>query len=69
MHIHFQHHDNYRFPHFHAHTDEPAKHEEELHKYVHPERIPLKTLFIGMTYGLVGSSVFVVLVAATSQTP
>lgn len=69
VHIHLHHHDDYRFPHFHAHTHESAKHEADPHKHVHPERIPLKTLFIGMTHGLAGSSALVVLVASTSQTP
>jgi len=69
VHIHIHNHDE--GPHIHAHTHSDAKleHDSDAHHHVHQKRMPIRTLLIGMTHGLAGSSALVILVASTTRSP
>ena len=55
--------------HAHAHRDEVARHDPARHEHEHPERLPIRTLLVGMMHGLAGSAALVVLTSAGMETP
>lgn len=67
IHIHMHTHDDR--PHIHAHAHSNRKHSANDHQHNHSQRMPIRTLLIGMTHGLAGSSALVVLVASTTRSP
>ncbi|WP_137222796.1 urease accessory protein [Shewanella sp. MEBiC00475] len=71
VHIHIHNHANDQAPHLHAHSHafDSVSHDRNMHEHSHPKRIPIRTLFIGMTHGLAGSSALVILVASTTPSP
>jgi|TARA_R110002167_G_scaffold188380_1_gene390004 ABC-type nickel/cobalt efflux system permease component RcnA len=69
VHIHLHKHDNEPHLHAHSHALDTGSHDSNMHRHSHPPRIPMRTLFIGMTHGLAGSSALVILVASTTPSP
>ncbi|WXG52639.1 MAG: urease accessory protein [Candidatus Sedimenticola sp. (ex Thyasira tokunagai)] len=60
--IHFHSHHHGETLHFHAHSHSPGKpHNEEAHHHNHPQRLPLRSLLVGMTHGMAGSAALIVL--------
>jgi len=69
VHIHIHNHDKTPHLHAHSHAFDSVSHDRNTHEHSHPTRIPIRTLFIGMTHGLAGSSALVILVASTTPSP
>lgn len=55
--------------HAHSHKDETRAHDPARHEHEHPERLPVRTLLVGMMHGLAGSAALVVLTSASMDTP
>ena len=55
--------------HVHSHQGENACHDPERHVHVHANRLPLRTLLVGMVHGLAGSAALIILTASTVQDP
>lgn len=55
--------------HVHSHLGENVDHDPDHHVHAHANRLPLRTLVVGMVHGLAGSTALVVLTAATVQDP
>ncbi len=57
--------------HFHAHSHkaDPTPHAQSNHAHVHAEKLPWRTLIVGLVHGMAGSAALVVLTAATLQSP
>lgn len=55
--------------HVHSHLGENADHDPDHHVHAHTNRLPLRTLMVGMVHGLAGSAALVVLTASTVQDP
>jgi len=58
-------------PHFHAHSHraETAPHAQSAHAHEHPEKLPWRTLVVGLMHGMAGSASLIVLTAATLESP
>ncbi|MEI6860289.1 MAG: sulfite exporter TauE/SafE family protein [Shewanella sp.] len=69
IHIHIHKHDNKTHIHAHTHSHDTGEHSDNPHQHTHQHRMPIRTLLIGMTHGLAGSSALVVLVASTTHSP
>ncbi len=65
VHIHRHRHSGVEHVHVHAHAGEKAPHQHSTHSHVHPEGLPLRTLFVGMTHGMAGSAALLMLSMAT----
>ncbi len=55
--------------HVHSHRGENVDHDPGHHVHAHANRLPLRTLVVGMVHGLAGSTALVVLTATTVQEP
>lgn len=55
--------------HVHSHPGENVDHDPDQHVHAHANRLPLRTLAVGMVHGLAGSTALVVLTATTVQDP
>ena len=64
FHLH-RHHDGVTHLHAHSHRGEPRRHDPDRHQHVHPGRLPLRTLLVGMMHGMAGSAALLVLTAAS----
>jgi len=70
VHIHRHAHDGVEHLHVHAHAGDQTPHQNASHSHTHPEGLPLRTLFVGMTHGLAGSAALLMLtVASVSSAP
>lgn len=58
-------------PHFHAHSHraELKSHALSEHDHPHNERLPWRTLVVGLVHGMAGSAALIVLTAATLDSP
>ena len=58
-------------PHFHAHSHRADQmgHGVSRHEHRHAERLPWRTLAVGMVHGMAGSAALIVMTAATLQSP
>jgi hypothetical protein len=68
--IHFHRHrhaDGVAHLHAHSHAGETAPHDPRRHHHEHPERLPLRTLAVGMMHGLAGSAALLILALASVQ--
>ncbi len=62
-HTHQHQHEN---PHFHAHSHAgEADHKTSQHQHIHPEKFPVRTLFIGLMHGMAGSAALILLTLHT----
>lgn len=70
IHFHRHRHGNDRV-HFHAHSHagETQPHETLPHDHQHPNKLPVRTLLIGMMHGMAGSAALMVLTTQTVQSP
>lgn len=55
--------------HAHSHAGETAPHDPARHDHEHPQRLPLRTLAVGMMHGLAGSAALLILALASVQSP
>ena len=55
--------------HVHSHPGKNVDHDPDHHVHVHANRLPLRTLLVGMVHGLAGSTALVLLTAASVQDP
>lgn len=55
--------------HAHSHRGETEKHDENDHAHEHPEKLPWRTLMVGLMHGMAGSGALVVLTATQVTTP
>ncbi len=70
LHFHTHHHPNGRTHfHIHSHLGENVDHNPDHHVHAHANRLPLRTLVVGMVHGLAGSTALVLLTATTVQGP
>ncbi len=70
LHFHTHHHSNGRtHSHIHSHLGENVDHNPDHHVHAHANRLPLRTLVVGMVHGLAGSTALVLLTATTVQDP
>lgn len=70
LHFHTHHHsDGQTHFHVHSHLGENADHDPDHHVHAHANRLPLRTLVVGMVHGLAGSTALVILTATTVQEP
>ncbi len=68
--VHFHLHNHDSKVHFHAHSHrQQQNHEADPHHHRHAREFPMRALFVGMTHGLAGSAVLVVLAAGTVSSP
>jgi ABC-type nickel/cobalt efflux system permease component RcnA len=70
--VHFHgHHHGADAAHFHAHShrSETVAHQASSHDHLHQERMPWRTLVVGLVHGMAGSAALVVLTAATLDSP
>jgi len=65
VHFHIHHHDNMRHFHAHSHAGEVADHKRSSHDHKHPQKLPLRSLYIGIMHGMAGSAALLVLTATT----
>lgn len=58
-------------PHFHAHSHraDRAGHALSRHDHPHPERMPWRTLAVGLMHGMAGSAALIVMTASTLSSP
>jgi ABC-type nickel/cobalt efflux system permease component RcnA len=58
-------------PHFHAHShrSERIEHAASPHDHPHVERLPWRTLAVGLMHGMAGSAALIVMTAATLESP
>jgi len=66
--IHFhRHHHKDGTVHFHAHSHkgEEVRHDENKHDHEHENKIPVRSLLVGMMHGMAGSAALIVLTAAS----
>ena len=54
--------------HAHAHEKDANAHNPEEHEHTHKNRLPLRTLAVGMMHGLAGSAALLILTTATAPT-
>ncbi len=70
LHFHTHHHPNGRTHfHIHSHLGENVDRNPDHHVHAHANRLPLRTLVVGMVHGLAGSTALVLLTATTVQDP
>ena len=70
IHIHAHRHANgVQHLHAHSHRDDREGHLASEHDHAHPGGVPVRTLLVGMTHGLAGSAVLLVLTTATVNDP
>lgn len=55
--------------HVHSHRPEDVDHDPERHVHTHANKLPVRTLLVGMVHGLAGSAALVILTASTVQDP
>ena len=55
--------------HAHSHRDDREGHLASEHDHAHPGGVPVRTLLVGMTHGLAGSAVLLILTTATVNDP
>lgn len=61
--------------HLHAHghartqTGNPPRHNPDAHAHIHPKRLPVRTLIVGMVHGMAGSAALLILTASTMDSP
>ncbi|NQV99977.1 MAG: urease accessory protein [Rhodospirillales bacterium] len=70
--IHFHRHrhgNNHEHFHAHSHAGEKQAHEKLAHDHQHRNKLPVRTLLVGMMHGLAGSAALMVLTAQTVQSP
>ena len=70
--IHFHFHRHQGEPvhiHAHSHAGEKGAHEKLPHNHDHPNKLPWRTLLIGMMHGMAGSAALLVLTAQTVSSP
>ncbi|MEQ1651725.1 MAG: sulfite exporter TauE/SafE family protein [Hyphomicrobium sp.] len=71
VHFHSHNHHGAGATHFHAHSHrtDGARHAASQHAHAHAERLPWRTLAVGLVHGMAGSAALVVLTAATLDSP
>ena len=70
LHFHsHQHPDGKTHFHVHSHRGENTDHDPKHHVHTHTNKLPVRTLLVGMVHGLAGSAALVVLTASTVQDP
>lgn len=55
--------------HAHSHAGETGPHDADAHDHSHPQRLPLRTLLVGMMHGLAGSAALLILALGAVQSP
>ncbi len=55
--------------HAHSHAGEKAPHNPSAHRHAHPQRLPWRTLCVGLMHGMAGSAALVVLSASAVGDP
>jgi ABC-type nickel/cobalt efflux system permease component RcnA len=55
--------------HAHSHRTEAVPHQASSHDHQHEDRLPWRTLVVGLVHGMAGSAALVVLTAATLESP
>ena len=53
--------------HFHAHSHSGERHHESSHRHEHPDRFPLRALFVGLVHGMAGSAALILLTLSTVE--
>lgn len=71
VHFHSHTHHGAGTTHFHAHSHRTDRvgHATSQHAHEHPERLPWRTLAVGLVHGMAGSAALIVLTAATLDSP
>lgn len=70
VHFHSHHHGS-GTAHFHAHShrEDQAAHIRSAHDHQHADRVPWRTLVVGLVHGMAGSAALILLTAATFESP
>lgn len=68
FHVH-RHDDGTAHLHAHSHADDKVPHSENPHTHAHAERLPWRTLAVGLMHGMAGSAALVVLTATAVSDP
>lgn len=55
--------------HAHSHVGEAVPHKQNAHAHEHPERLPWRTLLVGLMHGMAGSAALIVLTASAVSDP
>lgn len=68
IHYHIHEHNNHEHFHAHSHAHEVG-HAQSTHNHTHPDKFPLRSLFVGLMHGMAGSAALIILALATIQSP
>ncbi len=64
VHFHTHKHGDVRHFHAHSHAGEATDHRQIAHDHEHPQKLPLRTLVVGLVHGMAGSAALLILTAA-----
>jgi ABC-type nickel/cobalt efflux system permease component RcnA len=65
IHFHAHHHGDVRHFHAHSHAGERAEHQQSPHDHEHTQKLPVRTLVVGLIHGMAGSAALLLLTTAT----
>jgi cytochrome c biogenesis protein CcdA len=66
FHVH-RHGDGVVHVHVHSHAHERAPHDPARHEHLHPERLPLRALFVGMIHGMAGTAALILVAIGSAR--
>jgi len=65
--VHFHVHSHDTETHFHAHSHAGGRHEVDPHHHQHTQKLPLRSLIVGMVHGMAGSAALIVFALGSVQ--